>query len=355
MNITFLIGNGFDINLGLRTTFKEFVTHYRSNTENDSPLIKEFKKIISENEPLWSNAEIEFGRYTSYFNGVTRTATDFYTCYDDFCKALAEYLDDEENKLYYESLKDELNDRFGKAIMNFYSGFRENQQQRIMEAMSQMNGEITFNFIVFNYTTTVDECVATVKRRPAVLGNRVIGNIAHDNKIGKIIHVHGCTCKDMVLGVNDESQIANKALFSGLEEEYINQMIKVKANELNEENTDQKAHSILQSSDIIYIYGMALGQTDALWWKRIYKIMNTKGTVHLIIHSHNAPERTLNSREFQIYAKKKRKEFVSFGEPSGSVKEGIMERIHIDGSNIFSRLTNIIDDKKNVELVQNAV
>ena len=43
MKITFLIGNGFDINLGLKTKYKEFVNYYKKIDYKER---KNQKKII---------------------------------------------------------------------------------------------------------------------------------------------------------------------------------------------------------------------------------------------------------------------------------------------------------------------
>ena len=50
MNITFLIGNGFDLNLGLSTSFSSFVNSYKVlPSEPDSKHIIDFKNEIKNN------------------------------------------------------------------------------------------------------------------------------------------------------------------------------------------------------------------------------------------------------------------------------------------------------------------
>ena len=66
MNITFLIGNGFDRNLGLKTAYSDFVSYYKGLDTTDETLIK-FHEHINENEELWSSAEEEIGKYTKEF------------------------------------------------------------------------------------------------------------------------------------------------------------------------------------------------------------------------------------------------------------------------------------------------
>lgn len=60
----------------------------------------------------------------------------------------------------------------------------------------------------------------------------------------------------MVFGVNDESQIANMALFEGVSPNYLKSLIKQKTNQGNEARTDEKTLEIINSSSCFYIYGM---------------------------------------------------------------------------------------------------
>ena len=53
MNITFLIGNGFDLNLGLKTTYSDFLKEYTSVIDEKDPL-KSFKKYILKDFDKWS-------------------------------------------------------------------------------------------------------------------------------------------------------------------------------------------------------------------------------------------------------------------------------------------------------------
>ena len=66
MNITFLIGNGFDRNLGLETTYSDFVKEYKK-TNGSTETLKEFRAYIKDNEELWSTAEVALGEYTGQF------------------------------------------------------------------------------------------------------------------------------------------------------------------------------------------------------------------------------------------------------------------------------------------------
>ena len=53
MNITFFIGNGFDINIGLATRYSNFYPYFLQNA-NDNNMIKFW---LDGNEKLWSGLE----------------------------------------------------------------------------------------------------------------------------------------------------------------------------------------------------------------------------------------------------------------------------------------------------------
>ena len=175
-----------------------------------------------------------------------------------------------------------------------------------------------------------------------------MSNGSSDNQFGKVLHVHGTAQRDMVLGVNDVGQIAAPKLFEGYDEEYINELIKQKTNEINEENSDKKAFDMLKASDLIYIYGMSTGETDKLWWERICNLMVKKGNLQLIIHKYDAPEDGLIRRAFRLYANTVRKDFVAYSTLEDERKEAIMARIHIDKNNVFADLCNLVESPANL-------
>lgn len=341
MNICFLTGNGFDLNLGLETQYIDFLKIYREESKKDSESIKWFKSKVLEDDELWSSAERAFGICTKNFAEKGYKADIFCDCHEDFCIQLAKYLQNQEQKINYDNLNDEIGTCFSKAITNYYGGFREIPQNQILNSMKSITGGIKYDFITFNYTETLDKIVQIAKKTKGLLGVRSYKNMNYSNTFGKVLHVHGYTTRDMVFGVNDESQLSDHTIFEGLGEEYIEQLIKIKSNQMYEENTDEKVHQLLKNSDLIYIYGMSIGETDALWWHRICQIMKEKKYLQLIIHKYDAPERLLLGLKYAIYIKEMREAFVSYCEYTEEEKADIMSRIHIDISNIFTELKDL--------------
>lgn len=352
MNITFLIGNGFDLNIGLATMYSDFLVEYTKTSDTDSDLLKFFKQNILKDAEMWSNAELAFGAATEQFREAGYTAEDFCACHEDFCVKLAEYLLAQEQRINYTALNDALVSGFVKGIQNYKHSFREAEASVITNAENTFGGGFTFNFISFNYTAVLDLCLSAARKKAGVLGKRRMGNGFSDNQFGKLLHIHGTVHRDMVLGVNDIGQIAAPQLFDGYDEEYINELIKQKTNEINEENSDKKAFELLKTSDLIYIYGMSTGETDKLWWERICDLMAQKSNLHLIIHKFDAPEDGLIRRTFRLFTGAVRKDFVAYSGLEDKKKEAIMTRIHVDKTNIFSDLCKLIDSPANVALVE---
>lgn len=100
MNIVYFIGNGFDINIGLKTRYADFYEHYKS-VSSESKLITELKKEISEGIVNWSDLELAFGKYTIRLNDIK----EFDEVYEDIVNNLADYLIVEEEKFDFKKIK----------------------------------------------------------------------------------------------------------------------------------------------------------------------------------------------------------------------------------------------------------
>ena len=264
MRVTFLIGNGFDRNIGLDTTYSDFVNVYK-HLEAESDHIKNFRSYIKENEELWSKAEEALGKYTQQLE--KGQAHIFSECQADFCANLAQYLKKQEERINYEANKENVKKAF-KQFRNLTGEFSSEERSKINEVYKRHeSGNVIFDFINYNYTYTLDRCLEIVKESPGILGEHNYYAANYKHIVGEVCHVHGTVEGQMVFGVNDESQIGKPTVFEGEDGDLSKSLlIKKDANARYGENTDTKALKILTNSKIIYVYGMALGITDKLWW-----------------------------------------------------------------------------------------
>lgn len=158
------------------------------------------------------------------------------------------------------------------------------------------------------------------------------------------MHVHGTVEHGMVFGVNDESQL-ERSVFRDEEPELKRVMIKPQFNEDMGESVDTNVKNQLAASNIIYIYGMSIGETDKRWWEEIVRLMSINTTIILIVHSIDVPVIGLNPRDYTRYKRNFRNRFVGFGNNlDEKQKNDIANRIYVTNGNIFDCLSGKVSE-----------
>lgn len=339
MNITFLIGNGFDRNLGLDTTYSAFVKFYK-NLTSKSTHINNFRKYIKENEDLWSKAEEALGQYTQQLG--KGQGSIFSECQADFCTNLAQYLKRQETRIDYAANKEQIKQAF-HLYKHILEPFPSSERAEINAIFKSRNREnIGFNFIDYNYTYTLDHCIEIIQAIPGILGSHNYYSTTYNHIVGKICHVHGTVDGQMVFGVNDDSQISNLEVFDGTDGDLSKALlIKKSTNAFYREDTDAKAYKILKDSTILYIYGMALGITDKLWWQRVCSWLVEDQSHHVILYQYEMPNESVLPYEkfhFERSARRRLWDLSGLAEENWS---SVQNRIHVTGYNIFSPIQKI--------------
>ena len=342
MNITFMIGNGFDRNLGLKTSYSEFVAWYK-NTTPKTETLRKFREFINENEELWSAAEEELGRYTAQFDVGAGDA--FNECHKDICEHLAQYLKDEQGKFHSQALVSEIEGAFSQ-LKSLTFPFHT-QEKDVLNAVyaNRKSEDIVFNFINYNYTDTLDQCLELVRSKQGLLGSHRHLNTTHNHTIGVFHHVHGTVNGQMVFGVNDKSQITKPEIFNCEDGDlYEDILIKQQANQGYQENADTKAKKLLDDSHILYIYGMSIGITDKLWWERVCNWLAGSTERHIIFHCFDLPAEGVIDTDRKIAERKARRKITDYSQLDDQKKRAIESRIHVTDANLFQGLTDIAKD-----------
>ena len=97
MNITFLIGNGFDINIGLKTRYTDFYPYFIEKA-NDDNIIKSW---INPNDSNWADLEKSLGMHLSKLKGDE--LAKFISDKNELDELLMEYLEREQSKYVIDS------------------------------------------------------------------------------------------------------------------------------------------------------------------------------------------------------------------------------------------------------------
>lgn len=271
MKITHLIGNGFDLNIGLETKYIHFLKYYLS-LKSDSTIILNFKKDIEKDLKTWSDFELSFGAYSSKLTSIE----DFMELFEDIRTHLGEYLKSELNK-YSFIIEEPLKGHLLKDL-NEPQKYLSQRDQRIFERLQSKyinTTPWTTNVITFNYTEVLDHIIGS--------DNTYVFKILSKDirfRIPSVIHLHGTLFERLTFGVNDFSQISSLTLQNN--EDVIDTFVKPNFNIALGHLLDEKVQNEIESSDIICLFGVSLGKTDHMWWKMIGEKLKTSIDTYLI-------------------------------------------------------------------------
>ncbi|WP_275314761.1 bacteriophage abortive infection AbiH family protein [Tenacibaculum bernardetii] len=256
MKILHIFGNGFDLNLGLKTSYKDFYDYYKS-IESSNNSINNLKTNISNNYKNWSDLELALGQYTEEF----KTVDDFDEVFEDIGEQLAEYLIKEESKFELAEINKA---KFFENLVKpeVFLPVADNNKIRTYKS-NFTNNTWNVDIVTFNYTRIIEKIVENNK-------NIQIGHhIANPGKVTlrRVEHIHGYVDDRMVLGVNDISQLKNKAFHQNVD--VLEAIVKQECNLAYGHTIDNHFKTKIKQADFISIFGTSLGDTDNLWWELI--------------------------------------------------------------------------------------
>ena len=351
MNVTFIIGNGFDLNIGLKTSYKHFIDFYMdpevNKTNEDNELINSFKELIKQNKGNWSDVELELGKVTSEFSKMLGDCGKKYQeCYLDILDVLAEYLECEEERASKVIKDPSFLGAFGRGLQGYLSGQKTTDREDISSITNTIPGGITFNIINFNYTRIIDNIKEDCSNpNTLVLGVRQRINGRENNKWYKNIHVHGDLSGYMIFGVDNEKQIGDLSVFDN-NPNFKNIIIKKENDAMIGENLDLEGLRVLNNSDVIYIYGVSLGKTDTIWWERVIEWMKENSKACLIYYSYEMNKMSKKRTPIEREEKKEfeRNRILAYSKYDNDINSQIEKRIYIDGNNIFEEIKDLVKE-----------
>lgn len=333
MNITFLIGNGFDIGIGLQSRFENFFPLYQQNAQKKNDIIKQLSDEIGNDYRTWSDFEVALGKYTLKFDANTKQ--NFVEQIKDFETEFIAYLREQEKALKI-SGSEGVSKVMCSALTEYYSlsNLPPESNNLIRNIYSVHNTENhTFNFVNFNYTFTVEKCLKTIQG--GIVCTRRNGSVERKDKVGNVVHVHGNCDLYPIIGVNDIGQITSEELAK--DERFVRYLVKPLLNKFLRQGNDTVATNLINQSTIICVYGMSLGETDKKWWELLVKWLVGNGERQLIIFDYD--EQFTTSSQFDWLEKEDAiiNKLIRYGTNTKIDVEGLRLRIHIAvHKNIFA-------------------
>lgn len=331
MNITFLIGNGFDRALGLRTGYSHFYKWY-CEKKSESDVINGFRQSIDEDikctdentTKLWSDAELGLAKVTGKYS-----IDDFVTCCEDMHDMLTEYLTEQNGKFPDSDEKlTQIVQIFSSQLVEFQQDIKPTEQQ-LFTKLRNDNREYDslINIITLNYTSTCDKIHKALSAKPLL--SWTARNSAHYMKMGKLIHAHGYVDNFPILGVCNPGLIENQQYLDNPAFRAL--MIKQESIKAVGETWRDDTFSLINNSNIICIFGASLGESDSDYWQHIATWLNGSASHRLVIFWYDSNAQKTNISYYQRYITEQRvqNKFLDFTNSDENGRNHLRERIHV--------------------------
>ena len=261
MEIVYLIGNGFDLNMGLKTKYSDFYSQYIQSESIDESILRlkqDIGKYLSKesSDINWSDFELDFGRYTSRITSVE----ELINIYEDVNISLHNYIKEQELLLGMRDKQVLIKDLMFPAehlreidkfyINDFAARFKKTPQNT--------------NIITFNYTKCIENILGIKYVNHYKLGYNNKGNPCY---LHSIKHIHGCIDDNILVGVNDINQIHNEQLKK--DNTALDLLIKPQSNKAIGSRVDEECIRVIEKSNLMCLFGLSLGDSDIFWWNLI--------------------------------------------------------------------------------------
>ncbi len=331
MNITIMIGNGFDVSFGIESSYSSFYKWY-CHQKSDIPHIDEFRKSINNEinsdippeKRMWADFEVGLGKYTRNF--TPDNVNKYLECHSDAIKSIRKYLVDQDESFVVSDFSENSFLSFVKSLCNFYDEVSDIDKipiNRILNNNSLENRNIAF--VTFNYTKTLEKIISKIP--DAAFSSWQRNGKTYSYTLNRnVIHVHGTTDNSLILGVNDETQIENKELLNT--PQFKEMMVKAESVELMGHLWQRDAETQISRSSFVCILGMSIGETDAKWWKKLIQWMKADGSRRILLYwfEKDPPESYNTIEQIQCIDKAKEK-LLSFTKLASAEKSELKKRI----------------------------
>lgn len=259
-----MIGNGFDLNCGMHTRYKDMYSGYVASSSS-SEIITQFKSAISSDIPTWGDFELSMADYAK----TLKNEAEFMECVRDFSVYMSDYLLEEVNSFYQlmnnSDIRKSVISEMRDSVHAFYKGITHNLDAIIQSRVSI--NKPAYRVISFNYTNVFDSLFKW-------------SGINYGNSVN---HVHGILGEDPVLGVDNENQIIVPYAFG---EKGKRCFIKPEFNRQYDNARVHVARAMIENANTICVYGMSLGLSDLSWRTYLIDWLKSSDDNHLFIYNY---------------------------------------------------------------------
>ena len=290
MRYVIMIGNGFDIGLGLRTAYSDFIDEYKNSPTtlpmglhgiNDPEGV--LKAHIRRDPQTWADAERAFAelRFSELFKGCTNIRRCILDVFASFTSALNNYLAKQEYSREHNRVTRNVSELFFQHMMqSVFMGMPEWLRMHELDRLVDTNGiQQMLNYcscINFNYTGTFDNLLGSLGHysiRQRAFRIEIL-NRKTPFVLERLVHVHGSNKeRNSIFGVSDSQQITD---FVAREmAETIGFLVKDCTDREKSAGNYDLATDILNNADRVVLFGLSIGNSDKYWWRLLLERVRT--------------------------------------------------------------------------------
>lgn len=271
MNVTYLIGNGFDVNLGIPTKYTDFYGEYLDEIRgidisvSKNRAIKEFwGKIEGHEYDKWADFEMAVAQnLDGDERNVKAVLSHFTNKFSSYLKRVSQSYD----------CTDEVVESFIDFLKNGYIHLQQRDRLLVEPYQIGTRQSIDISFASLNYTDSIEKIMNKYKTKHSGLtvSQFSISPTTYTSKLIKdVLHLHGSleTGDFVIIGIDSIEQFENDMLKTNTEAEQY--CVKRKINESAGYIERERSFThLIDFSNIIYTYGISFGKTDKFRWKTL--------------------------------------------------------------------------------------
>ena len=284
MRVAYLIGNGFDLSLGLKTSPHDFLADFvKQNRLSDAPpaAFKLAKTIMSDGIDNWADFEKKLGEYSVGFNEAN------YNEYLDGCDKLTKHLhgwlktqdDNVDESVLTNSAKGCL-----ESLKDFRTILQPEECDVVEKIRTNHNTESwQYDIVSFNYTSALERVMEAATQKTKEFGS--LDQYGRKHIYGTCVNVHENLNGVIVCGVDNPNQIKNEHFRKN--DVVLNNIVKESIQRQLASKSDRVGMHLIENATIMCIFGMSMGISDQRWWKAIANRLKADQEAILIIYSYS--------------------------------------------------------------------
>ena len=325
LNLTVFIGNGFDLSAGMKTDTAEFMDFFANKHESDEgPVGRLAKKILEDGPQNWADFEKKLGEYAQVIEKTEKDpASAALDCKGAVDEALIDFIDKADSEVTDEFVKANAKSVIGSLACWF--GALQPREQGTIERHYSSPYSLVVDFVTFNYTSLLPRLYAEFGSEGQTIPDDA--KFVYAFKTRQLVQIHSSLSRDPVCGVNDTSQIASNDLASN--SDIANTYVKSEIQKLLGSKDDSDAASLLARADVLIIFGLSLGESDAQWWAAVVEQLKRNASLFVVIASLDVPTSRRIPTAYLRLSKKIKGRLLRFGGVSDKEADTLSKRILI--------------------------